>query len=91
MADAPNPFSGLRADATIPACSAAVVTPSDSTDLALYSRALYIGGAGNVTVDMIETGSTITFSGVAAGTLLPIGVRRVRSTGTTATLIISLR
>lgn len=69
--------------------SAVVVTPSDSADLANFSRAIYVGGAGNLNVDML-TGETVLFSGIPAGTLLPIRVKRVRSTNTTATLIISL-
>lgn len=47
---------------------------------------LYVGGTGNVSVITIG-GDTITFNGVPAGTTLPIQVRRLRSTSTTATLI----
>lgn len=73
-----------------PAKNAAAVTPNDSTDLTNAARGLYIGGAGNVVVDMVGTGSTITFTGVLAGTILPIRVARVRSTSTTATNIVAL-
>jgi hypothetical protein len=68
---------------------AEVVTPSDSTDLAVVSRALWIGGAGNIAVTMVS-GASVTFSGVAAGTLLPIRVSRVKATNTSASLIISV-
>jgi hypothetical protein len=47
---------------------------------------LYIGGAGNVSVVTLG-GDTITFAGVPAGTTLPIQVVKLRSTGTTATLV----
>jgi hypothetical protein len=50
---------------------------------------LYIGGSGNVSVVTIG-GDQLTFNGVPAGTTLPIQVLKVRSTGTTATLINSL-
>jgi hypothetical protein len=90
MADTPNPFAGLPPSSTRPAVYAASVTPNDSTDLALYAKFLWVGGAGSVKVDMIETG-TVTFTGVRAGTLLPIGVKRIWSTGTTATNILALR
>ena len=87
MADAfTNHESGLDS----PAKNAAAVTPNDSTDLTTAARGLYIGGAGNVVVDMVGTGSTITFTGVLAGTILPIRVTRVRSTSTTATNIVAL-
>jgi len=48
--------------------------------------ALYVGGAGNVSVITIG-GDTITFNGVLAGTTLPIQALQLRSSGTTATLI----
>ena len=64
---------------------AAAVTPSDSTDLPQFS-VIYVGGAGNVKVTTAQ-GSAVTFSGVNAGTVIPVRVRRVWSTGTTATLI----
>lgn len=72
-----------------PAANAAAVTPNDSTDLTNVSRSLYVGGAGNVKVDMADVG-TVTFTGVPAGAILPIRVSRVYSTGTTATSILVL-
>lgn len=50
---------------------------------------LYVGGTGNVSVITIG-GDQITFNGVPAGTTLPIQVLKLRSTGTTATLINAL-
>jgi len=68
---------------------AAAVTPSDSTRL-VATRALYIGGAGNVTVEMAGDLQTVLFSGLTAGMVLPIRVLRVLATGTTATLITAM-
>lgn len=87
MADA---FSSNEAGLDSPAFNAAAVTPNDSTDLTNTARALYIGGAGDVVVDMVGSGSTITFAGLAAGTILPVRAARVRSTSTTATNIVAL-
>lgn len=72
-----------------PANDGLPVTKSDSTDLSQVSRALYIGGTGDVTVIM-RTGTQLTFSAVPSGALLPISVKRVMSTGTTATNIIAI-
>jgi hypothetical protein len=72
-----------------PAEHAEAVTPSDSTDLLIVSRALWIGGAGNISVVM-SSGVTVTFSGILAGSMLPIRVSRVRSTSTTATNIVAI-
>lgn len=71
------------------ATDALAVTPNDSTDLSQAARALYIGGAGNVVVDTLD-GTTITFSGATAGSVIPCAVKRVRSTSTTATNIVAL-
>lgn len=74
-----------------PSGRAVAVTPNDSTDLANGpTRALYVGGAGNLYVDMELTGSNVAFIGVTAGSILPIRVSRVRSTSTTAANIVAL-
>ena len=72
-----------------PANDASAVTPSDTAPLTYVSRALYIGGAGNLVVTM-QGGGNVTFSAVPAGTVLPIRCSHVRSTSTTATLIVNL-
>lgn len=72
-----------------PAYAAAAVTPSDSTDLTSVARGLYIGGAGAVNVDLPD-GSTVLFAAANSGSILPVRVRRVRSTSTTATNIVAL-
>lgn len=64
------------------------ITPADS-DLAVPVEALWVGGAGNIKITTLD-GSVATLSGVVAGSLLPIAVKRVWSTDTTATLIVGL-
>lgn len=66
------------------------VTPSDSANLAEVSRALWVGGAGNIAILADEDSVAVLISGVPAGTVLPIRARRVNSTNTTATLIVAL-
>lgn len=73
-----------------PADGAFVVVPSNTANLTDSARSLWVGGAGTLKVDMLN-GNTVTFSGILAGTLLPIQVKRVYSTGTSATLILGLR
>lgn len=72
-----------------PAEYATVVTPSDSTDLTKVARALYVGTGGNVNLDTPD-GATVVFSNVQAGSILPVRVKRVRSTSTTASNIVAL-
>lgn len=71
--------------------NAVAITKSDTVDQPY--KAIWVGGTGNVTVLMInatDDTQTVTFTAVPAGTLLPIQVRRVMSTSTTATLMIGL-
>lgn len=67
------------------ASDAVAVVPSDSVQVG-YSG-LYIGVAGDVAVKGVS-GTACTFTAVPAGTILPIVVNRVMSTGTTATNIV---
>lgn len=71
------------------ATGAVAVTPSDTVNLGRTTRALYVGGEGNISLTF-EEGQTVTFTGVAAGSLLPVQVMRVNSTSTTATSIVAL-
>lgn len=68
---------------------AAAVTPNDGVDLADFAKELYVSGTGDVAVITVG-GDTVTFTAVPAGTVLPIRVRRVLSTGTTATNIVAM-
>ena len=72
-----------------PAENAAAVTPHDSNDLTNVARALYIGGTGNVKVDT-AAGDTVIFYAAPVGAIIPVRVKRVYSTGTTATNITSI-
>jgi hypothetical protein len=75
------------ANATVSAHSAAAVTISDATVIPV-TRALYIGGTGNLTVRMAEDGNTVLFSNVPVG-IFPIQVDQVLN-ATTATDIVAL-
>lgn len=72
-----------------PARYYAAITPHDSTDMTNYCRAIYVGGAGNLVAVSIE-GDVVTFTGVVAGSILPIRAKRVNSTNTTATNLVAL-
>lgn len=81
----------VRSD--LPASNAAAVTPHNDNDLAYVTRGLFVGGAGNLVVvmgDEDDAATTVTFTGILAGQILPIAVRRVKATDTTATFIVAL-
>lgn len=63
------------------------ITPNDSTELALTPKAVWVGGAGNLVVRLIDDSADITISGIAAGTLLPIRPKLVKTTSTATALI----
>ena len=64
------------------------ITPSDSTDFARESRGIYVGTTGDVVV--VTVSSTVTFSNVPTGMILPVRAIRVNSTNTTATDLVGL-
>ena len=63
------------------------VTKSDAT--VIRAEALYVGTGGNVAV-ITRKGTTITFTNVPSGTILPIACTKVMSTNTTASGIVGL-
>jgi hypothetical protein len=75
---------------TEPISSAATITPNNGTTFTTRCRAVFVGGAGNLTVDVADGGTNLAFNGLTAGTILPVRVKRVYATGTTATSLLCL-
>ena len=69
---------------------AVAMTPSDTVDMTTYAKALYVGAAGNASVLTVggEDTEAVTFANHPVG-WLPVQVRRVLATGTTATQIVA--
>lgn len=68
---------------------AANVTPHDTNELATWSRKLYVGGTGNITLITAE-GQTVLYSAIPVGTQIDISAKIIKATGTTATLIVAM-
>lgn len=79
------------------------ITPSDTDDQPAM-EALYVGGAGNISITSKVPDGTVTNGGVPqwvettvvltavpVGSLLPISPARINATNTTATLMVGLR
>lgn len=68
--------------------NAYAVTPSDTTEFS--PSTIYVGGTGDVTVLPADNapGAVVTYKAVPTGEHLPVMVKRVMSTGTTATLMV---
>ena len=67
-----------------------LVTPNDSVDLpGGVCEWLWVGGAGAISIIAEDDTNPVLVSGVPAGTKLDIRAKRVRATGTVATLIVA--
>lgn len=67
------------------------VTPTDATALPNgLTRALFITGTGNVACTLADGTTTCVLTGVPANTIVPISVKIVANTSTTATGIYAL-
>lgn len=71
-----------------PAVNAFAISPHATEELAYVTRAIYVGGAGNVDVVTLG-GQAVSFTAVPAGVILPVRVKRVINTST-ATFMLGL-
>lgn len=76
-------------NSTIPASSAYTATLSNTDELPIVSRGIYVGTGGDVKVTLVGTG-TVTFVAVPTGATLGVRAKQIWSTGTTASNLIVL-
>lgn len=84
-----DPFSRHMSGLESPASDGFAITPSDSVDLPIVVRAIYVGGGGNIALVM-KSGASIVLHNVVPGCVLPLRAVRVAATGTTATNLVGL-
>lgn len=82
-------YEGRAENIAGPARRGFAITPSDTVDLTAETRAIYVGAAGDLGL-ILSSGDEIGLVGVAGGTVLPVRVRRVKATGTTAANLVGL-
>lgn len=82
-------FSESITAQSAPIAYAEEISPHDANELSSYSRAIFVGGDGDLKLTTIG-GSTVTLVAVKAGSILPIQAKIVFDTGTTATDLIAL-
>jgi hypothetical protein len=85
----PDRFSHHSDSSISPSRNAFAVVPSDAIPLSPLPKALFVGGAGTVTLRTIDSAADVTLS-VQAGQILPLRAAYVRSTGTTASGLVAL-
>ncbi len=89
---ATNKFQQTDKAINAPYTRAVSVTPSDTTDLNEIPRGLHADGVGshhNVAV-ILEGDASSVIINMAKGHIMPLRVRRVLATGTTATSVVAL-
>lgn len=84
-----DPFERHSPGLNAPAFGAFQITPDDATPLPNVTRAIYVGGEGNLTVTMAH-GQTVTLTAVQPGMMYPLRCKEVHQTGTSASGIVGL-
>ena len=82
-------YDGYSSSLEGPAAHGFAISPNDAVDVTEVTRALYVGTGGVLSLTL-QSGAELVMSGVAAGTLLPLRVRRVKATGTSASDLVGL-
>lgn len=82
-------FATMTPSLTSPAAHGFAITPDDAAPLNEVTRAIYVGGAGDLALEMAD-GAVLSFTGLTAGSWLPLRARAVYASGTTATGLIGL-
>jgi len=78
-----NPFENRTSALSGPATDIMPVTPDDLIDFTEVAVGLYVETGGQISIVTVRNGARIVT--VADQSILPVGVRRVNATGTTAT------
>jgi hypothetical protein len=84
-----DPFESFVSGLSDPAVRAFPIVPDDQNDLLTATRAIYVGGAGNLRVRLVS-GDEVVFQNVQGGSIYPVRAARVLATGTTAGALVAL-
>lgn len=81
----PQDPHGNAADSLVaPAQTCFSITPSDLAELALVTKAIYVGTGGDVTLRTVRGNQDVTFRNVPTGSILDVRATAVRAAGTSA-------
>lgn len=73
-----------------PATRAFAITPSDSDELPMATKAIYVGATGDIAVRPLDGTQDVVFANVPAGGILDLRASAVRATGTSASALVGL-
>ena len=90
MGAATDTYGGFRGALSSPYVKAFAITPHDTNQLGYVTRAIYVGGAGNIHLQLADDSASVTIYGALAGSTITVRARLVGSTYTTATHLVGL-
>lgn len=83
-------FKSHQTGLTAPASAGQALVADDIQPLASVTRAIYVGSGGDMRVTLLS-GDVITLKSTVAGTVYPLRITHLHSTGTTASDVVGLR
>jgi hypothetical protein len=87
---ATDTFVNFQSGLQSPPRNTFIITPSDTNELPIVTRAIYVGGTGDITLRLAGDIGSQLIKSVPSGTMLPLRARQVYATGTGATQLIGL-
>ena len=66
------------------------ITPDDTAEITMQCKAIYVGATGDIVLRGKDSSVDVTLKGVPAGAVLAIDPAFIRSTDTTASVIVAL-
>lgn len=83
----PDAFDGFQPTPTSSPDHAFAIAPHASNPLPWVTRAIWVGGAGDLVVRLAGDSADVTLSAVPAGSLLPMRAAYVRATSSASLLV----
>ena len=85
-----DPFSSVADSLIAPARLAFPIVPDDNLTQNPVPKALYVGTGGDIAVCAVGSQTDVLLRNVPSGTLIPIRIKAVRATGTSAADLVGL-
>jgi hypothetical protein len=79
----------FRSNIDSPAYNHFVVTPNNTIDFAISTRAIYVGRGGDMEI-VTHDNVAVVYANTIAGSTLPVRAKRINSSNTTAGQIVGL-